>query len=169
MALRLPRAEYWKRLWKVPVAAGALITSDTGELLILDYTHKAWWGIPGGMVDHAERPSEACAREIQEELGFTLPIGRLLCIDHRSVRDHAIGDASFQMIFDGGTISSSQLASLRLDPHEHVAWRLAPLELAVQLVDGPLAKRLPHCLWAREHDTTVYLEDGEKHGEKPLA
>ena len=45
----------------------------------------AGWTLPGGGMEHAESPEEACLREVLEETGFTAELGELL-----GVRNHWI-------------------------------------------------------------------------------
>jgi 8-oxo-dGTP diphosphatase len=51
------------------VAAGALFCDDAGRVLLVKPTYKEGWDLPGGYVEPGETPTEACVREIKEELG----------------------------------------------------------------------------------------------------
>jgi 8-oxo-dGTP diphosphatase len=59
----------------------ALITRDS-KLLVCqrrrDDTYALQWEFPGGKVEPGESPSEALARELQEELGIDATIGKEL-------------------------------------------------------------------------------------------
>lgn len=46
----------------------------------LEPTCKDYWKIPGGYVETGESPSQACIREVREELGIESEIGRLLAV-----------------------------------------------------------------------------------------
>ncbi|HEX8868409.1 MAG TPA: NUDIX hydrolase, partial [Lentzea sp.] len=61
--------------------AGALFFDDRGRVLLVEPTCKPHWEIPGGVVERGETPSEACKREILEELGLHREPGRLLVVD----------------------------------------------------------------------------------------
>lgn len=56
------------------VSAGAVITNENGEILLLDHVIRphSGWGIPGGFVDHGEQPTVAIRREVREETGIEL-------------------------------------------------------------------------------------------------
>ena len=63
------------------VAAGALIFDEQGRILLVKPGYKDGWEIPGGYVEPGESPRDACIREIQEELGLSIPIGGHLVVD----------------------------------------------------------------------------------------
>jgi hypothetical protein len=67
-----------------PVAAGlAVVADDTGRVLLLqrqldEEDHNSGkWELPGGKIDAGEAPLEAACREWTEEVGCSLPEGRL--------------------------------------------------------------------------------------------
>ena len=68
------------------VAAGALFRDAGGRVLLVKPHYKAGWEIPGGMVEPGETPSEACAREVTEELGQSGQVLRL-CAANKTVRE----------------------------------------------------------------------------------
>jgi ADP-ribose pyrophosphatase YjhB (NUDIX family) len=63
------------------VAADVLIRDEAGRVLLVDPTYKDGWDLPGGMVEANESPRAAAARELGEELGLTVPLGRVLAIE----------------------------------------------------------------------------------------
>lgn len=62
------------------------------ELLLARWTGPRGpeWTLPGGGLDHGEHPRDAAVREVWEETGYDVSLGRLLTVD--SVR-HVIQDA----------------------------------------------------------------------------
>ena len=74
---------------KKRTAAGALFTNKEGKVLLVVPTYKSEWEIPGGTVEENESPKQACEREVLEELGISVKIGRLLRLDYRAETDHA--------------------------------------------------------------------------------
>lgn len=49
-----------------------LETAD-GRLLIIKSDYKRHWSVPGGIIDAGETPQQAASREVQEEVGLTVP------------------------------------------------------------------------------------------------
>ena len=63
------------------MAAGVLFRSADGRVLLVEPSYKPNWEIPGGAVEADESPWDGAARELAEELGLRLPVGRLLVVD----------------------------------------------------------------------------------------
>ena len=60
---------------------GAVIKDRSGRLLLIRRGHepgKGQWSIPGGRVEAGESDAEALAREVREETGLVVVIGRLV-------------------------------------------------------------------------------------------
>ena len=60
---------------------GAVIKDRSGRLLLIRRGHepgKGQWSIPGGRVEAGETDAEALAREIREETGLVVAVGRLI-------------------------------------------------------------------------------------------
>jgi 8-oxo-dGTP diphosphatase len=140
----------------IPVSAGALIYDKEGRLLILNPTYKSGWTIPGGVMEaDGETPWQACCREVREECGIELTAGRLACMDFRTQRPGRAGGIRF--LFDCGTVSAAQLAAIVVQAEEISEHRLAPLAEALELLRGPIRRRVKA---ATKRGGLVYLEDG---------
>jgi ADP-ribose pyrophosphatase YjhB (NUDIX family) len=141
---------------RIPASAGALIYNPAGLLLILKPTYKKGWTIPGGQIDTGgESPWDACRRETQEECGLVVERGRLVCVDFLSPRPRRPGGARF--LFDCGAFGDEAFREVRLQESEIEDHRLAELGEALELLSGPLRRRLSQCAGA---ERCVYLENG---------
>ena len=67
---------------RAPLGAGALIRDADGRILLIHQTYQRppLWLPPGGWVDRGETPQQAACREIREELGVRIAVGRPLAI-----------------------------------------------------------------------------------------
>lgn len=143
---------------RIPASAGALIHSPDGRLLILKPTYKKGWTIPGGQIDAGgESPWDACRRETEEECGLVVEHGRLVCVDFLTPRPDRPGGVRF--LFDCGTFSDASLAAVVLQESEIADHRLAELDEALELLSGPLRRRLAQSAGS---ERCVYLENGRR-------
>ncbi len=140
----------------IPASAGALIFDHARRLLILKPTYKSGWTIPGGVMEaDGETPWQACRREVWEECGIEVRSARLACVDFRRPRPGNPGGIRF--LFDCGELDDAVLAGIVLQPQEISEHRLLPLAAALDLLRGPIRRRVRA---ACEASGTVYLEDG---------
>lgn len=56
----------------------AVIVDDAGRVLLQQRTDNGRWGLPGGAIEFGESIVEALHREVMEETGLTVEIGRLI-------------------------------------------------------------------------------------------
>ena len=142
----------------IPAAAGALIFDGAGQLLVLKPTYKTGWTIPGGVMEaDGETPWEACRREVREECGLEVSGGRLACVDFRPPRPGRPGGMRF--LFDCGAFDDASLGSIVLQAEEISEYRLVPLDVAFELLRGPIRRRVRAALRRRR---CVYLENGRR-------
>ena len=133
-----------------------MILGPAGRLLILKPTYKKGWTIPGGQVDaEGESPWDACRRETEEECGLIVRRARLACVDFLPPKPSRPGGVRF--LFDCGTFPDEAFSAIRLQETEIADWRLAELSDALEVLSGPLRRRIAQCA-GRDH--CVYLEDG---------
>jgi 8-oxo-dGTP diphosphatase len=142
-------------------AAGALVRSPDGRVLLVEPTYKPTWEVPGGLVEAGEPPRAACRREIAEELGLApgqhgVQVGRLLCIDWT---DRSPGAPSLRLVYDGGVLAD--LAALRLPPAELASARFVPLAEVDELCGAPLARRVRAAVAAQDQGHLAELDDDE--------
>lgn len=145
-------------LARVRTAAGALITDPEGKVLIVEPTYKAHWEVPGGIIERGEAPAAACARELREELGIELNVGRLLVIEHQIDPDPR-GD-SVMFIYDGGVLSSDEL--MVVPAGELKGFGFFGRDDLAQRLSPKLARRIGHALDARRDGVLIELENGAR-------
>ncbi|WP_202878516.1 NUDIX domain-containing protein [Kribbella jejuensis] len=125
------------RMPRKTAAGGALIRDPAGRILFLEPTYKPTLDIPGGIVEYDESPYDACRREVQEEIGLDLPIGRLLVVDW--VPAQGPWSDALAFIFDGGVLDSP---TLTLDPTEARAHHFLTLDEAASRLRPSMTRRL---------------------------
>jgi 8-oxo-dGTP pyrophosphatase MutT (NUDIX family) len=140
------------------MAVGALFRDVYERVLIVQPTYRPEWLIPGGAVERSESPRDAYIREVSEELGLTVVIGRLLCVDYRPA-DGAKSEC-VHFIFDGGVLYEAQIAAITLPPDELQACAWVPIEAAVHWIDVHLARRVQLAFSVLQQGQTIYAEDG---------
>jgi RimJ/RimL family protein N-acetyltransferase/8-oxo-dGTP pyrophosphatase MutT (NUDIX family) len=80
--------------------AQLLVRDQSGRVLLCQLTYKQDWDLPGGVVEVAESPRLAVAREIDEELGLRIEPGGLLLTDW--LPPWGGWDDAVCLVFDGG-------------------------------------------------------------------
>jgi len=144
---------------RIPASAGGLIFDDGGRLLIVDPTYKAHWTIPGGIMEaEGETPWEACRREVREEVGLVVEHGRLVAVDF--LRPKPAKPGGLRFLFDCGVLPESALRSITLQEEELSEYRLVEPAVALELLSGPLRRRVGAALEVLDREECVYLEDG---------
>ncbi|WP_051951505.1 NUDIX domain-containing protein [Actinacidiphila yeochonensis] len=151
-------SEYDRALPRKRLAAGVLFFDAGGRVLLVDPVYKEPWEIPGGGVEWDESPKAGATREVKEELGLSLTLGRLLGMDWVGPRPGR--SEGINAVFDGGALSAEQVAGIRLQAEELRGLEFVPVERVRERLIPLLARRVEACARAREEGTTVYLENG---------
>ncbi|MGH3900596.1 MAG: NUDIX domain-containing protein [Pseudonocardiaceae bacterium] len=102
------------------------------------------------MVEANESPRAAAVRELAEELGLTVPLGRVLAIE--CAPPHGSWDDQVVFVFDGATLLAERIAGLRTMDAE-----LARLGF-VPIIDAA-ARMRPH-IWRRPQRAHTALRTG---------
>ncbi len=68
------RAGVWLTQPRFTVTAGAVVSDESGRVLLLRHVLRkgSGWGVPGGFLTTGEQPEEAVRRELREETGLEL-------------------------------------------------------------------------------------------------
>jgi 8-oxo-dGTP diphosphatase len=139
------------------VGAGALITDAEGRILLVQRAYgDGGWTVPGGAVEADESPLAATRREVSEELGLEVAIGRILGVEW--IPERPPKPEALVFLFDGGELTPEQADEIRLPPEELSLYRWVTLEEARGLVTSRIHRRLQEALRAREAGSAVYLE-----------
>lgn len=121
--------------------------------LVCRTTFKSDWELPGGIVEADESPRLGAEREVAEELGIVVQVGRVLAIDWLPPM---LGwEDALELIFDGGDVHGRTL-SLQSSEIAEVAW--LTLSEAVEVLRPSAAERLRTI--SDDPATMHYLEDG---------
>ncbi len=147
-----------KQLPRKRMAAGVLLFDEAGRLLLVKPSYRNYWLVPGGIVENDEPPWQAARRETLEEVGLELDQLRLVAMDWRSTDDRY--DDSLHFLFDGGTLSSGQRASITCDGIEIVDHRFVSRDEARDLLNPHLMRRVLPC-WQNDPGRPLIMNRGE--------
>ena len=100
------------------VGVTGIVRADDGRVLLL--RHRLWpaarqWGFPTGYANKGERHEDTIVREVREETGLTVKVGRL--VEIRSGYKYRI-EVYYEATLTG------DFSNLRLDPREILEARL---------------------------------------------
>ena len=138
------------------IGAGALIRDDVGRVLVVEPTYKQTWELPGGSVEAEESPRAACQRELLEELGLDLPVGRMLCFEWQGPEPDRT--ESLMLVFDGGVLPAG--ATITLPADELASYRFVEPEELSGLMIERLSRRTLAALRALAEGRLTELEHG---------
>lgn len=150
--------EYYESLPGKRIGAGLLCRDHQSRVLLVQPTYKPMWEIPGGIVEAGESPAAAVAREVQEELGVALNIGRLLVIDWLPVRPPKT--EGLMILFDGGKLPESDTRRFVLPPDELAGWAFFSAPELDGVLGDAIARRVRMALDLVDTDRSEYLESG---------
>lgn len=137
------------------MGSGAILLDDGGRVLLVNPTYKPGWEIPGGVVEHNESPAEACRREVAEELGIDVDIGKLMCVDYNAATADYV--ESLMFLFQVAALTSERAASIRVHVSELSEFRFCTLDEAHVLLPERIARRVAAVL--NGDSSGCYFED----------
>ncbi|GGO90087.1 NUDIX domain-containing protein [Wenjunlia tyrosinilytica] len=141
-----------------PLAAvDALIHDERGRVLLVDPVYKEGWDLPGGMLED-EEIVEGLRREVLEELGLHITVGRLLCVDNLPRRAH--GRSLIAFVYAARTREPVTAAEWVLREDELRDAAFFPPQEALELLPPGLRRRVRAALDAERGAHTAHLLDG---------
>lgn len=138
------------------VAADVLITDHAGRMLLVDPVYKPDWDMPGGMAEANEPPRAAAERELREELGLELTVGRLLVLEWQPPRGP--WDDLLTFVFDGGVLDEDAVRGLKIGDGELRAFDFVHVDDARTLLRQYVWERLEKAVQAKDECGTRYVE-----------
>jgi 8-oxo-dGTP pyrophosphatase MutT (NUDIX family) len=135
-----------------------LVRSPDDRVLLCQLTYKQDWDLPGGVVEVGESPRLAVAREVEEELGLTLPAGRLLLTDW--LPPWSGWDDALCLVFDGGVHDPSITDSIVMQAREIRSAEFCTLEQVRERCADFTARRVASALANVERPGPAYTESG---------
>jgi 8-oxo-dGTP diphosphatase len=118
------------------LSAAALIFDEHGRILLIKENYgRRRWGLPGGMIEPGETPTEAVVREVREETCIGVSVGPLVGAYTLRHPDHTLLCFAFRCEHTRGTPSVPAA-----DEIEEVAW------LEPDAIPHPRTNTLPPAL-----------------------
>ena len=137
-----------------------LLRTPDGRVLLCQLTYKQDWDLPGGVVEVGESPQLAVAREVEEELGLTIPAGRLLLTDW--LPPWSGWDDALCLVFDGGVHEPTLLdAVVRQTREIRTAEFCTPAQVEKRCADFT-ARRVSSALANVDGPGPAYSESGRR-------
>ena len=137
--------------------AHVLMRDPAGRILLCDTMFKTDWELPGGIVEPFESPRLGAIREVREELGIDIQLGRLLAVDW--MPPYLGWDDAEELIFDGGTVTEAEIEAYALQPTEIRSVQLVTVAEAEPHLTALSFRRLS-AIVALDSDRTLTMEDG---------
>ncbi|MGW0662371.1 NUDIX domain-containing protein [Streptodolium elevatio] len=140
------------------IAAGAVILDGRGRVVVVNPSYKDGWELPGGMAEEGEDPYTAARREVLEEIGLDLDLGRLLVCDVTPPRVY--GRVLMHFLFDAPVLTDDQVRDLRAVDPELIGAAALPAREALAALHVRVSHRVGVALRMRESGECAFLVDG---------
>ena len=152
------KKDFYRTLPQKRMGAGALFWDKNGRILLVHPTYKPTWEIPGGIIETDESPRACCQREVKEELGLAVEIGRLLVVEY--TEKTADKTESLMFVFAGKELSTAEIDQIKLPADElDQAIFFFPDQLPEEMT--PTLRNRVSAAWDRlQENRDVYMENG---------
>lgn len=121
-----------------------LIRASDDRVLLCQLTYKKDWDLPGGVVEVGESPMLAVSREVEEELGLTIPAGRLVLTDW--LPPWGGWDDAICLVFDGGVHDEAIVETIVRQKREIRSAKFCTIEEVHELCADFTARRIVSAL-----------------------
>ena len=135
-----------------------LIRDTDHRVLLCQLTYKSDWDLPGGVVEVGESPRLAVSREVEEELGLTIPAGDLLLTDW--LPPWGGWDDAICLVFAGGAHDAAIAETIVKQEREIRDARFCSVEEVRERATDFTARRVEAALRAGETGAAAYTESG---------
>jgi 8-oxo-dGTP pyrophosphatase MutT (NUDIX family) len=155
----LPPEQYAETLLKATLFGAVFFTDEHDRPVQLKAVYSAVhpWQWPGGTSERGERPWETAVRECVEETGLVLPGPPRLLAAVFGLPGAEWPYATAGFVFDGGQLTTQQIAGIRLAPDEHDEVRALPLPQWQSLMPNRDFARLTAVMDARRTGRAAYV------------
>lgn len=125
MAELLPDPVFFASLPKVYASGAVILRDERDRVLIEKPSYRDHWLLPGGHVDPDEDVRMTARREVREELGLDIEVGRLLTVNWLPALAESGRPMGVHFVFDGGVVPADVLErEVVLQESELEDWRL---------------------------------------------
>jgi 8-oxo-dGTP diphosphatase len=143
------------------VGAFAVIFDDAGRVLVSRRVDSGWFNLPGGGVDPDETMPEGLAREVREETGLEVEVGRLVGVYSKPQKHELV--LCFEARVVGGTMAPSDEADYHIwvAPEELDGVKLLPKHR--ERIEDAL-RRDPAAVVRDQREPSIFAADAERAG-----
>lgn len=131
---QLPDPYFYQQLPVLNSSGAVILRDEHGRFVIEKPNYRDHWLLPGGGVDAGEDARQTARREVLEELGLEVEVGRLLAVNWAPSNPRVGAPMGVHFVFDAGVIPAAELEDrIRLQESELDGWMLIHVDQAGML------------------------------------